>query len=112
MTAVVRPTIVSVSQPGLSGGLTHDAIAVGVSAVLIPATPDPQRVGILVANTGPTILYFGNSNVVASGVASHGAPPLMPSVKRWYPIAPAVLLYAISDLAGGYCAYTELKVAP
>ena len=101
---------IPVSQPGLSGGLVHDVIAVGASAVLIPAVPDPARVGILVANTGTTTLYFGNSNV-AVGNVSHGAPPLAPGTERFYAIGAAVLLYAIGSAAGGYCAYTEIKVA-
>ena len=103
-------TPIPVSQPGLSGGLVHDAIAVGASAVLIPAVPDPARVGILVANTGATTLYFGNSNVAAGNV-SHGAPPIYPQGERYFPITSAVLLYAIGSAAGGFCTYEEIKAS-
>jgi len=101
MTAVVRPTIVSVSEPGLAGGILQSVTTVGATAVPLPAAPLAGRAVMLVqsdpANTAN--IYLGASTVTADTAATGGIM-LLPGQSLPISLNAAVLLYARSTVAG------------
>jgi hypothetical protein len=91
----------AVSQPGLSGGILQSVTTVGVTAIPIPASPLAGRATMLVqaSPTNTANIYLGASTVTADTAATGGIM-LLPGQSIPISLAAAVILYAISTVAG------------
>lgn len=114
MTAVVRPTIVSVSEPGMSGGIGTTWTAVLATATPIPATPLAGRGCLLIQawETNPLPIFIGNGSVTAR---VYGATPastdgffLLAGQACQISLAAAVVLYARATATGNYVGTCEV----
>jgi hypothetical protein len=98
---LTRNPAVTVSQPGLSGGILQSVTTVGATAVPLPATPLAGRAVMLIqadpANTAN--IYLGASTVTADTAATGGIM-LLPGQSVPISLAAAVILYARSTIAG------------
>ena len=91
---------INVSEPGLMGGVLQTVTTVGATAKAVPTAPLAGRATMLVQNVGATTIYLGDSTVTANTSATGG---LQLTSGQSIPISlsSAVLLYAISNAAGG-----------
>jgi hypothetical protein len=114
MTAVVRPTIVSVSEPGLSGGITPTWYAVGATAVPIALALGGRATVLVQAWEGNTLpIFLGNGSVTArvlgaTPASTDGCPMLLAGLSCSISLAAAVALYARATATGQYVGTCEV----
>ena len=94
---------IPISQPGLAGGILQSVTTLtnATTAYPVPATPLAGRASLLVQapSTNTAAIYIGSSTVTADTAAT-GGTMLLPGQSIPVQLSSAVLLYAISTVAG------------